>query len=691
MIRRAVAASLLAGALALPVRADVLLTVKKTAVPNQVQLDWTPGAPPYDVWREAVLADIVALVNPPVATQSATTYLSTDVGPSFFYLVGCSGMPTCPSVETCTNGTDDDGDTVSDCADSDCVTDPACAGGDFDRDGWSNGADCAPLDPTRPRPDLGNCADGVDNDCDGFLDCADPECFSDPACAGLCGNGRIDGAEQCDDGGNTSGDGCSATCTNEVVPACGDGILQAGEQCDMGPANSDTAPGACRTSCTPAGCSDSVVDYALGEECDDGNLTPGDRCDATCRIEAAPTCGDRNLDLALGEECDDGGRLPGDGCSPTCQLELVGALCANGSTDRGEACDDNNVLNGDTCNPTCNLANTTSLFAGSPGMAAMVDGIGTNARFTGQGVMCVDQTAIWMAVGNVIRKIDVATADVATIAGDAVGNTPGYLDDPVGLNARFMGPSAITSDGTTVWIADEGNRRIRAMSATAPHAVTTVAGSGTQAHVDGTGTGASFDGLRGATYFNGLVYVVDPNRATLRSFDPISGAVVTLAGTPGATGTADGLGSAARFISPRYIASDGSGMLYVADTNGFTVRAYNTVTTYVTTIAGNGTTGYVDGIGTAALVHRPRGLTSDGTSIYWCEFNQHTIRQEVLATQSVTTLVGQHCGGGPCTGGYVEGVGTAALLSSPWSCVFHWPSRSLFVFDSGNNVLRRIQ
>ena len=634
MTRRSLALASLLVCLAADARADVTLTMTKTGVPDQVQLDWTVGAPPYQAWREPILADLVAYVNPPVVTQSATTYLSTDPGPIFFYLVGCASGPNC-AVEICTNGSDDDGDTLP--------------------------------------------------------DCADPDCASDPACTGLCGNGRIDGAEQCDDGGAVSGDGCSSTCTDEVVPACGDGILQAGEQCDQGSADSDFAQGACRTGCRPARCGDSVVDYVLDEECDDGNTMPGDRCDATCLIEAAPTCGDGRLDLGAGEECDDGGTSAGDGCSATCQLEPVGAACGDGTTDPLEACDDNNVLNGDACNPTCNLANTTTLFAGSPGVAAMVDGVGTSARFAGQGVMAVDATTIWMAIGNVIRKIDVATADVVTIAGDAVGNTAGYRDDPVGLNARFASPGALTTDGTTVWIADEANRRIRAMSTTPPYAVTTVAGSGTQAHVDGTGTGASFDGLRGATWFNGIVYVVDPNRATLRSFDPASGAVVTLAGTPGMTGTTDGYGAAARFMSPRYIASDNSGMLYIADTNGWTIRAYNTTTTYVSTIAGNGTAGYVDGVGTSALVHRPRGLTSDGTSIYWCEFNQHSIRQEVLATSSVSTLVGTHCGGAPCTGGYAEGVGTAALFNAPWSCAFHYPSRSLFVFDSGNDVIRRIR
>ena len=79
-------------------------------------------------------------------------------------------------------------------------------------------------------------------------------------------------------------------------------------------------------------------------------------------------------------------------------------------------------------------------------------------------------------------------------------------------------------------------------------------------------------------------------------------------------------------------------------------------------------------------------MTSDGTSIYWVEFDQHTIRQAVLATAEVTTMMGV-----AGMAGYAEGTGAAALFDSPFSVVFHWPSNSLFVFDSGNFVIRRIQ
>ena len=68
-------------------------------------------------------------------------------------------------------------------------------------------------------------------------------------------------------------------------------------------------------------CGNAVVE--TGEECDDGNLTGGDGCSATCRSEQTdadggpvPQCGD---DIVQdGEVCDDGNETGGDGCAADC-------------------------------------------------------------------------------------------------------------------------------------------------------------------------------------------------------------------------------------------------------------------------------------------------------------------------------------------------------------------------------------
>jgi len=50
------------------------------------------------------------------------------------------------------------------------------------------------------------------------------------------------------------------------------------------------------------------------------------------------------------EECDDGNLIPGDGCNEFCQV----VVCGNGITEPSEMCDDGNVIPGDGCNAECN-------------------------------------------------------------------------------------------------------------------------------------------------------------------------------------------------------------------------------------------------------------------------------------------------------------------------------------------------
>ncbi|MFP6625707.1 MAG: hypothetical protein VCA74_01405, partial [Deltaproteobacteria bacterium] len=99
-----------------------------------------------------------------------------------------------------------------------------------------------------------------------------------------CGDGLLEGEEQCDDGDVDNGDVCPddmGTGGLCQTATCGDGHLWTGaEQCDDGVANSDTAADACRSSCVLPRCGDDVIDS--GEECDTGNDNSDTAADA-CR------------------------------------------------------------------------------------------------------------------------------------------------------------------------------------------------------------------------------------------------------------------------------------------------------------------------------------------------------------------------------------------------------------------------
>ncbi len=152
-----------------------------------------------------------------------------------------------------------------------------------------------------------------------------------------CGNGVVEGDEQCDGAGETAD--CNADCT---TASCGDSVVNtsAGEVCDEG---GKTAT--CNADCTSAACGDGIINMESGETCDDGGESPG--CDADCTFAE---CGDGVLNMNAGEGCDDGGE------SMTCDLDCTSAGCGDGviNMTAGETCDDSGESM--TCNLDCTSA-----------------------------------------------------------------------------------------------------------------------------------------------------------------------------------------------------------------------------------------------------------------------------------------------------------------------------------------------
>src|SRR5439155_731061 len=196
-----------------------------------------------------------------------------------------------------------------------------------------------------------------------------------------------------------------------------------------------------------------------------------------------------------------------------------------------------------------------------------------------------------------------------TLAGQAsIGSADG-----TGSAARFNGPFGVATDSSgNVYVADTSNPTIRKI--TPASVVTTLAGlAGSIGSADGTGSAARFLYPYGvATDSSGNVYVVDYGNHTIRKITP-AGVVITLAGLAGNTGSADGTGSAARFNDPYGVATDSSGNVYVADTPTLTV-GIPIPAGVVTTLAGlAGTIGSADGTGSAAQFNGPSGVATDSS------------------------------------------------------------------------------
>ncbi|MBI4703618.1 MAG: DUF4215 domain-containing protein [Deltaproteobacteria bacterium] len=182
-----------------------------------------------------------------------------------------------------------------------------------------------------------------------LLGAAAAACGGESGGSPVCGNGKLDPGEQCDDGNAASGDGCSESCRAEVKPGvCGNGKLEPGEQCDDG--NTEGGDG-CSASCQaePGACGNGKTEPP--EECDDGNTEDGDGCSAGCQIEPG-VCGNGKLEAP--EQCDDGNTENGDGCSASCQLEPH--ECGNGKAEPTEECDDGNDEPWDGCESDCTLS-----------------------------------------------------------------------------------------------------------------------------------------------------------------------------------------------------------------------------------------------------------------------------------------------------------------------------------------------
>ena len=214
-----------------------------------------------------------------------------------------------------------------------------------------------------------------------------------------------------------------------------------------------------------------------------------------------------------------------------------------------------------------------------------------------------------------------------------------------------------------------------------PARVTTLAGDGIPGAVDGPAATSRFDDPFGvALDRQGKVYVADAgNSNRIRTIAP-DGTVATFAG--GSEGFVDGKGTAAAFHTPSALAFDHEGNLYVADTGNHAIRKIAKDGT-VTTLAGNGTPGSMDGIGRAAQFNGPVGLAVDDAGIVYVADTYNDRIRRIGRDGNVTTIAGS---GKP---GLLDGMAASASFDTP-SALAVTTNGTLYVADTGNNAIRRI-
>ena len=323
---------------------------------------------------------------------------------------------------------------------------------------------------------------------------------------------------------------------------------------------------------------------------------------------------------------------------------------------------------------------TLAGFVLTPGFS---NGFGTNALFADPAGLAADASGNLYVADNanhIIRKIS-AAGSVTTLAGEP--GVPGSSNG-TGPAAHFDSPSGLAVDGNgIVYVSDTGNHTIRRISAAG--VVTTLAGvAGQSGATNEFGNPALFNTPLGlAVDTAGHVYVSDSGNHLIRKITP-GGAITNLAGQPGAWGSLDGIGSAARFNRPVGLAVDSQGNVFVADAFNYAIRRI-TPAGVVTTIAGfAGNDGYTDGLGGAARFGKPAELAIDARgNLFVADSFNHTIRR-VTPGGLVSTVAGR-----AGLDGSSDGVNGRARFFNPYGVALD-PQGNLFVTDTYNQTLRSL-
>jgi sugar lactone lactonase YvrE len=340
------------------------------------------------------------------------------------------------------------------------------------------------------------------------------------------------------------------------------------------------------------------------------------------------------------------------------------------------------------------LVTTLAGNAGNPGAS---DGMGQAALFYApEGVASAGSTLYVADTQNsLIRKIDLYTGRVSTIAG--YPGTTGSADG-IGTGALFYHPGNLALDTTSgnLYISDTGNNTVRQLQLS-NNVVVTIAGTpGAPGAADGIGSAARFNHPRGLAFdaTHACLYVADTYNQTIRSIalpgTALPCTVTTVAGGVGVSGSLDGTGTAARFSDPWDIALSTTGDLYVADSANDTIRDIAIATWSISTLAGNaGQTGSQDGTGSAARFDDPRGIATDGTNIYVGDMLNDVIRKIGIASKLTSTLAGRADIAASC-----DGLGSSALFNRPTSITVGIDSQSLqtclFIADTSNETIREV-
>ena len=358
--------------------------------------------------------------------------------------------------------------------------------------------------------------------------------------------------------------------------------------------------------------------------------------------------------------------------------------------------------------------------------------VATSAELNGPGKITADAAGnVYIADSNNnrIRKVDVATGHITTVAGNG---TAGYTGDgELATSAELNGPAVAVGASGNIYIADFGNNRVRVVCevASGPFCsgktvgfIYTVAGNGTWGYNDDNiaATSAEFRGPDGVAIDGvGNLYIADSNNSRIRVVCAAAGGPFCSGGTVGDIYTVAGDGfsgytgddtpaTSTELTNPMDIAVDAANNLYIADSDNQRIRVVCAVAGgpfcsgktvgNIYAVAGNGTGGYNgdDIAATSAELFNPLAVSMDSLgNLYIADpYNERT--RVVCAVASGPVCSGKTVGyiytvAGTSTAGYNGdgGPATSAELNYPDGVALDGAG-DIYIADSNNSRIRKV-
>ncbi len=371
--------------------------------------------------------------------------------------------------------------------------------------------------------------------------------------------------------------------------------------------------------------------------CDDANPCTADTCQ--------PKVG--CVHVQLGSPCDDGNPCTaGDVCAAgACKAgtAVSGCVCKPGA---GQGCDDANPCTVDTCD-----AKLGCKHAPLAGGVACDDGNACTSKTRCDGGTCAPPP-----------EAAVSDAGGATVDGAYGSNRDGVTTRHEGVAvAGVLGPYDLAVQGEAIVFVEADGHDVRRLRADG--VLETVAGGlgYGYGHRDGSVTTARFLAPRGVAIGNqGEIVVADAGNHVLRQI--ATGAVSTVAGAPGKIGLVDGKGAVARFTAPAGLGRDASGLVLVADAGNHAIRRLGVGGT-VTTVAGDGTAGLVDGPASKARFHTPADVAGDSKGAIWVADQGNAAIRRIDANGAVVTLLRSGSSATPLAGVGFQGTQISTLAA----------------------------